>query len=299
MLKRLGNFSLPPGYDFGGTLTLSPFSTTIGIVSDGAFWRVLRQGDSLALVRLRETAPKSGEVVIELMALRGELDEARLFDQAVRLLGTSFDAGAFFDYARGQAALWPVVAPLEGVHLLQAGSVYEGMVLTIIEQQISLKTAQTAERWLLAWGGDSLSYGEQTFYAFPRPEKIAAATVEDLTPLKITFQRMERIIALAQLEVADSFERLHALPTEDAMKTLLAFKGVGPWTAAWVCLRALGRFAYFTSADVALRSAVHHYFFGQPGRASTEVTDTLFRAFNDHAGAAAFYTLGRWAIERE
>ena len=50
---------------------------------------------------------------------------------------------------------------------------------------------------------------------------------------------------------------------------------------------------------VALRSAVHHYFFGQTGRASTERTDALFRAFGGHAGAAAFYTLGRWAIERE
>ena len=40
---------------------------------------------------------------------------------------------------------------------MQADSVFEGLALTMIEQQISLRMAQAAERWLLAWGGESIA----------------------------------------------------------------------------------------------------------------------------------------------
>ena len=145
----------------------------------------------------------------------------------------------------------------------------------MIEQQIALKMAQTAERWLLDWGGESLIYEGETYYAFPRPERIAAASVEDLTPLKITFGRMQRLIDLAQM--AESLEALRDQPAEIAYEALIGFKGVGHWTAAWTLLRAQGHTLTSGAADVALRAAVNSYYFGLTGRADVSVVAADFR----------------------
>jgi 3-methyladenine DNA glycosylase/8-oxoguanine DNA glycosylase len=55
---------------------------------------------------------------------------------------------------------------------------------------------------------------------------------------------------------------------------------------------------YCGSADVALRSAVNHYFLGQDGRCSAEETDAIFQRYDDYAGVMSFYTLLRWAHEK-
>jgi len=188
------------------------------------------------------------------------------------------------------------VQVLYGLHSLQADSLFEALALTIIEQQIALRMAQTAERWLLVWGGESITYEGEVYYAFPHPEQIAAAAVADLTPLKITFMRMQRLIDLAR--VAESLEALRDQPAEIAYAGLIGFKGVGHWTVAWTLVRAQGQYPYVGVSDVALRAAVNAYYFGLPGRADVPLVDQTFAQYGEFAGIAAYYTLARWAFAR-
>jgi DNA-3-methyladenine glycosylase II len=167
--------------------------------------------------------------------------------------------------------------------------------VTIIEQQIALAAAQRGERWLVGWAGDCIEYKGEHFYTFPRRERLAAATVDDLTPLKITFIRMARLIDLA---LTFDPEPLRALPHEAAYRALVALKGVGHWTAAWTLMRGANQPVYVGSADVALRAAVNHYWHGAKGRADTAATDALFARFGAFGGLAAFTTLMRWALDR-
>jgi DNA-3-methyladenine glycosylase II len=157
--------------------------------------------------------------------------------------------------------------------------------------------AQAAERWLLAWGGETVEYEGATYYAFPRPERIAAATLDDLTPLKITFGRMQRLIDLAR--AAETLEALRDQPAEIVYQALVGYKGIGHWTAAWTLIRAQGRFAYVGVNDVALRAAVNAYYFGLSGRADAALVEQTFARYGEHAGMAAFYTIMRWAERQD
>jgi len=42
---------------------------------------------------------------------------------------------------------------------------------------------------------------------------------------------------------------LIALPTPEAIERLVGFRGIGPWTAAVICLRGLGRLDLFPEKD--------------------------------------------------
>ena len=52
------------------------------------------------------------------------------------------------------------------------------------------------------------------------------------------------------------------------------------------------------TGDVALRSAVNHFFYGETGRATPARTDAALLRYGEYAGAAAFFTLMRWGLLR-
>ena len=290
-------FQPNPPYDFARTVEASRTLFVMSRVVNDAFRRVIRVGEALALVEVVSLGTIEQPLLeARLLTSNAPVDEAAFWVKVARILNLQADLRPFYAQAQADPVLAQTVALLYGLHSLQANSLFEALALTMIEQQIALKMAQTAERWLLDWGGESLVYEGETYFAFPRPERIAAASVEDLTPLKITFGRMERMIALAQM--AELLEALRDQPAEIAYERLVGFKGVGHWTATWTLLRAQGHTMYVGAADVALRAAVNSYYFGLTGRADVSVVAETFARYGAFSGIAAYYTIMRWATEK-
>lgn len=289
---------LPP-YDFDLTAGATRYSSVLGVMRDGCFRRALRVGGQIALVEAASQGSVDAPLIaVRLLAADGPVKPDAVLAQTARVLNVGGDLRSFYAYARSDGELWPVVEPLYGLHGLQTETVFEALMLTIIEQQISLAGAHKAQRWLLQWGGEGIAHDGDSYYVFPSAARLAGTTIEDLTPLKITFRRMQLMIDLARREVGDSLERLRLLPADEAYQQLLDLKGVGRWTAAWTMTRGLDCYRYFGSADVALRAAVNHYFFGAVGRCAADVTDALFARHGQFDALAAYYTLTRWAFDR-
>jgi DNA-3-methyladenine glycosylase II len=193
-----------------------------------------------------------------------------------------------------------VVESLVGLPELRTASVFEALMQTVIEQQISWVTAQKAQRWLVEWVGNKIEYDGQVHYAFPSPEQIAAVTVDDLKPLKITFKRMALMIDLAE-QVASGqldLEGLRDVSPAEAYKRLLAIKGIGHWTAVVTLERAFGHTDWVAYNDVVLQAATNRYLLGGNGRISPELVSQTFAQYGDHAGLAARYTMFRWVFEQ-
>ena len=299
MSSEIGMLYPIPPYNFESTVAAARYSRVLGVARDGVFRRALRVGDAIVLVEVSSRgAVDAPALAVRQVAASAPVDARTVLDAAARILNVRGDLRPFYALARGDEALWRVVEPLHGLHMLQTETLFEALMLTIVEQQISLAAAQRAHRWLLAWAGESISAGDETYFVFPRAEGLASATVEQLTPLKITFRRMQAMIDLARRERERPLERLRALPSDEAYAELIGLKGVGHWTAAWTMTRGLGHYIYIGSADVALRAAVNHYFYGETGRCPANVTDATFARYGEYAGLAGFYTISRWAFER-
>lgn len=296
-------FNLNPPLDFEKSIRAAAFSSVLGVIHAGAYRRLIRDDvtQGLALVEYASVGDAAAPVIeARVLATHGELAEDRLAAHIAHIVNAEADRSAFYAYARNHPALWGTVDALYGLHSFRYENLYDALVCTVIEQQISLKSAQLAEQWLMRWGNQSLTYNGVTYYALPSIQQMAHATLEDLTPLKITFIRMRVLIALAQAGINGDidFEALRAFTPDALYPRLMGLKGVGHWTAAWAMIRTLGHYVYISSADVALRSAVNHYFYGQQGRAEKSVTDETFAAFGEHGGAAAYHVIMRWAFER-
>ncbi len=274
---------------------------TLDAVQANAYWRILRDGQTLALVLVHETSadPGSTRLQAEVMASSGSVDPAVILSGLRTVLPPTTDDDAFFAHARQYEALWQVVEPLVGMPTLRSASLFESLMQAIIEQQISWVAAQRAQRWLVEWAGNRLDYDGRAYYAFPTPAQLAAATIDDLKPTRITFKRMALLIDLSAQITSGAFdlEALLQLPHPEAYRELLRHKGIGHWTAAVALNRACGYYDIHHN-DVALQAATNRYFYGAAGRISPEQVIATYSRYTPYAGVAAHYTLLRWVFDQ-
>jgi DNA-3-methyladenine glycosylase II len=291
---------LPP-YDFALTTNAARSYSVIGRRHGSAYRRVLRAGKGLALVEVNDVGMlETPQLHARVLATSGEVDQAALDKKLAQMFNPHVDLRPFYEAARTDPVLWNTVQQVYGLRTLATDDLFEALILCIIEQQIALRLALAAERWLIAWAGETIEYEGETYYAFPTPERLATATLDDLKPLKITGQRMSRILDIAQgvAEGTLDLEGLRTIPPAEAYAALRRIKGVGHWTSVWTLIQGMEYYANFGSSDVALRAAVNHYYFGQTGSAAPDVVDALLARYHPYDGIAAFYTLTRWALEK-
>jgi DNA-3-methyladenine glycosylase II len=299
-MQTIGTIKPVPPYRFDLTLDLiSRFPhPTVDVAHDGAYWRVVRVGDGLALLRVRTGDDQL--LHVDCAASTGPFDRTAALDAMRHILCTELDLRGFYAYARERPELWHVMQPIVGLRWLRTPSVYEALMTTIIEQQIAWKTAQRAQRWLVEWAANGLEHDGKRYYAFPKPALIARATVEELAPLKITFRRMSTMIDLSQ-QIASgvlALEQLALLPVQEAYDVLVSFRGIGHWTAAWTLQRVHGFTNIVGHNDVALQAAVNHYFYNGSGRIPEGQVQSTYTRYGEFAGLAAHHTILRWIVDR-
>lgn len=271
------------------------------VVGEGAYWRVLRSNDGLALVRVTSRGLTDAPVLdVHLVAQSGDIDTKKVLTDLEHILRVDAGRSDFMAAAKADERLWQVIAPLVGLPEWRTISLYEALMQTIIEQQIAWTTAQKAQRWLVEWAGDSISHNGTPYYTFPSAARLATASVDDLKPLKITFKRMALMIDLAgQITRGElDLEALAGQTPDAAYKKLVSIKGIGHWTAAVSLERAFGHKEWIAYNDVVLQSATNRYFLGGVGRILPQQVIDTFTPYGEYAGIAAHYTMIRWVIDQ-
>lgn len=143
------------------------------------------------------------------------------------------------------AGLKRAIAAIGRPHIRRREGGFEGLFRIIVEQQVSVPSAQAIWKRV----GEGL---DRTC-----PFSVGRAGEGGLCALGLSRPKARYVTQLAQAarEGAISFDRLGAMPDEAAAATLIALKGVGPWTAAIYLLFCEGRTDIWPPNDVALLRA--------------------------------------------
>jgi AraC family transcriptional regulator, regulatory protein of adaptative response / DNA-3-methyladenine glycosylase II len=194
----------------------------------------------------------------ETVRLRLWLDDPRDRAAAVarcrQLLGLDADPAAAAGHLRADPLLAPLVAAAPGLRVPGSVDGPELAVRAVLGQQVSLAAARTAAGRLTAEHGEALARPRGAVAAlFPGARALAAADPERLA--------MPRSRALALVGLAGAIARgeLALDPGADRAATrarLLAMRGIGPWTAGYVAIRALGDPDVFLREDLGVRAAL-------------------------------------------
>ncbi|MSQ06002.1 MAG: DNA-3-methyladenine glycosylase 2 family protein [Dehalococcoidia bacterium] len=235
-------------------------------LDDGAYRRLLDLQGKLVLATVRCLGTVDApELAVELAG--DSLTPAGGEAAALRvswLLGADAPLNDFYALAQADPVMSGLTVQFRGLHLPHTASVFEALVLAVLGQQISTNVARVIRTLLIETYGPRQTIGGATYFAFPRPETLAAASVEELLRLKLSGRKAEYIQGIAQVaaERDAGLESLQELPDDAVVARLTALRGVGLWTAQWALVRALGRPDVFPAGDLALRRAVSRLYFG-------------------------------------
>ena len=230
------------------------------VYEDEHYLRVLEMDGRLVLVDVAWNGDvEAPKLSVEAYGARiGEADAPAIERMVGWLLGAHQDLEPFYRIALADDRLAPLVRRFHGLHVPQAASVFEAIIMAILGQQVSSAVARVMRNALVEAYGARMEHRCQSYRAFPSPERLAGASIEELRRLKLSGRKAEYVLDIAEGVTSGELdlEALHARSDAEIVEELCRIRGVGPWTAHWLLIRAFDRADGFPHGDLALQRHV-------------------------------------------
>ncbi len=215
----------------------------------------LPHGPGTLRLRLEDlTAPGSTAFVEVAFTLADLRDTTAAVERARRLLDADCDPVAVDAALVEDPVLEDLVRQRPGLRVAGAVDGEELAIRTVVGQQVSVAGARTVLGRLVAAHGTPIETGiEGLSHLFPGAAVLAAIDPETLPMPR---SRGRAITGLAAALAGGDVALDRGTDRADVRDRLLAMPGLGPWTADYIALRALGDPDIFLPTDIGVRRAL-------------------------------------------
>ncbi|MCX8150555.1 MAG: DNA-3-methyladenine glycosylase 2 family protein [Candidatus Bathyarchaeota archaeon] len=260
--------------------------------------------------KFTQTIRVGNKLILAVVEAKGDLDNPDLYVQlkASKALSTSEKAEAakaicnffnlnlnvsqFYEDVKHDSTMTKITQRLRGLRIPTSPTVYEALIDSIVEQQISIKVAKALEAKIIKKFGVPLTFDE-VYYEYPTPQAIASASIEELRQCGLSQRKAEYILGISQLvkegklnlEKFKQYEKAEAIITE-----LDKIRGVGVWTAELTMLRSMNKWDALPADDFGIRRVISHYYC-QDKKISSSQAREIAQAWGNWKGLAAFYLI--------
>jgi len=275
-----------PPLDWAGLLAYLGPRAIPGVeeVEGDTYRRLARHGAARALVEVRPIEGRD-QLEVAMLPIEGRLPLREIAAAVRRLFDLNADPAAI----AGKLASDPRLAQAFGrgpVRIPGAYDPFELAVRAVLGQQVSVKGATTLAGRVAARAGAPSPAGCALTRFFPTPSDLAAA---DLDGIGLTGRRIATLKAMAERVAAGDLDLSPAPTLDDAVARFTALPGIGPWTAHYVSLRALGEPDAFPAGDLGLRKALGN---GAPiSEKEAERASDAWRPWRGYAALALWRSL--------
>ncbi|GAB2991425.1 AlkA N-terminal domain-containing protein [Nocardioides montaniterrae] len=229
-----------------------------GIETSGPGWYArtldLPHGPATVRLELDDVAGEGTAFVPARFVLADLRDLGAAIARTRRLIDADADPVAVDDHLAADATLAPLVARRPGLRVPGHVDGVELATRAVLGQQVSVAAARTLAARLVAAHGEEVETDVPGLtHLFPSAPALAAI---DPGSVAVPRARGRSLIGMARA-LADGDLVLEPGPARsDVRRDLLALPGIGPWTADYIALRALGDPDVFLPTDVGVRNAL-------------------------------------------
>ena len=163
------------------------------------------------------------------------------FERAALYLSLDDDLRPFYAIAETDPCFTPILRRMYGLHQVRFPTPFENACWAILTQRTPMPAAQILKQALIEHFGGSLVIDGHCYQAFPTAAAVANADPAQLESLLHNQRKAGYISAASRAfsQFDESFMRTGDYDTVE--QSLLAIKGIGPWSASFVMLRGFGR----------------------------------------------------------
>ncbi|MEU8827630.1 AlkA N-terminal domain-containing protein [Streptomyces sp. NPDC048636] len=250
-LAHRGPYAATEVFDYLARRALGGVEEVIGAPGARTYRRTLRLPHGHGIAEVDERLGEGGwlDCRLRLTELR---DLTTATQRMRRLFDLDADPYAVAERLGTDPALAPLVAARPGLRSPGAVDPSELAVRAVLGQQVSVAAGRGLGDALVAAYGEPLAEPDGALtHLFPRAEDLADAP---LTELGMPGSRRTTLRGIATA-LADGSVRLDSgADRERSERELLALRGIGPWTAGYIRMRALGDPDVLLAGDVAVRA---------------------------------------------
>jgi len=165
-----------------------------------------------------------------------------------------FDYKKFLEKSRLLEPVYVIAMKHKGLRPTKMPNIYEALIDSIIEQNISLQLAMKIKAAFVRSYGEMINiYGEE-YYSFPISERIKKLDPAYLKKIiRVTRVKAEAIVEIAKL--VESFPSMNEIEKKpyDFIEFITSVKGVGRWTAEISIAKISKKFSVGPFTDLAVK----------------------------------------------
>lgn len=178
-----------------------------------------------------------------------EATQRALLQRAADFIGANDDLTPLYAAAEQDAPFRAIVKQLHGLHHVRFLTLEEVALYCVLVQHNHIKAATAGKRRFLARFGIPIDVGGTVLRAMPELDQLGELTVAEIADAIDDPRRAEMITKVVRGlgEIGEPF--LRAAPYAEARDALLAIPHIGPFSAAAILLRGLGRMDELPSFD--------------------------------------------------
>lgn len=239
-----------PPFDWDALIAFLAARATPGVesVQASCYRRTIAIDGKTGTIRIGRSRSKPA------IDLEVQFPDSRALLTIVERVRRMFDLGADPAVIAGQLGgdvlLGRILKRHPGIRTPGAWDGFELSVRAILGQQVSVAAATTISGRLAGRFGTAIRGDDGLDRIFPTAAQLATAPIEETG---VIAARAETIRTLARAVCAGSVTFATTSSPEAITTTLQALPGIGPWTAQYVVMRALGEPDAFPSGDLILR----------------------------------------------
>ncbi|MGH8595107.1 MAG: DNA-3-methyladenine glycosylase family protein [Gammaproteobacteria bacterium] len=227
------------------------------LTPEGMYVRALSGFSEPVIVRVRQVAhQRSLSITID----GGRRNDSTVIALVRRTLGVDRNLRNFHRAAARIAWLAPLVKRMRGVKPPRYPSLWEACANAIVFQQLSLRAASTIMHRLIVAVGRSVKAKDISvpLYLFPTVESFQRASHAHLRTTGLSSSKIATLRRVCESLASGALDAtvLEQCTSPEAEAILQRIKGIGPWTAAVILLRGLGRLDVFPANDTSIASNI-------------------------------------------
>ncbi len=240
--------------------------------------------DRLILIKVKSSQnPDKPKLSAELKSNESISDEDIKLtrDTISYIFNLDFNLLPFYNDMKNDKIMSKVTKRLSGLNNPTTPTIFESLVDSIIEQQISLKAAHRLKRpskskrfWalkkiidffnrMIKTFGSTLNIDDIVYYAYTTPNQLNNAEIDQLRECGLSFRKAEYIKDISKHIVEGKLNLEKFKEYDDIDQTideLCEIRGVGIWTAELTVLRGLNRVEAIPTDDIGLQRVISHYY---------------------------------------
>ena len=222
-------------------------------VTEESFERVFRVGNTIGFLRIRAMVDEPR------LKLRMATADPSILGEVISRVRRMFDLDADPRLIANCFARVPLLAKLckrfPGLRVPRGWDPFETAICSILGQLVSAAQRSILVGQLVHSYGDEITHpvsGEAT-RLFPRPGVLASS---DLSDVRTTAARREAVRDFSRRVLSGAISLSQTQDPTAFRKALLETKGLGPWSAEYISLRAIDDTDAFPKTDLILKRAL-------------------------------------------